>query len=251
LTHSHRILVTCFSILAAAELPAQAAFAQTTASAAIEGTSEASSPSPEDDTASFCNDHWLAVERCRTFVGPYPRFVIGEDIGVSSMNESGPFSFNNGVGAVTKAGPAWGLRLGIEVTSWLAFEARYVGMYNSLKGSVSPAGSLAYFTTGGEAVVRFTAPLPYVHPYLFGGIGYYDNSLAGTSAAKAGSPMIATSQPGIPMGVGFDVPLTWHVSVGAEATYHFNLGESYSNLTTNKMDGGDISTFNAVLRLRL
>jgi hypothetical protein len=53
------------------------------------------------------------------------------------------------------------------------------------------------------------------------------------------------------MGVGVDVPLTWYLSLDAEATYHFLVGESFSTVTTNGIDGGDLTTFNAVLRVRL
>jgi hypothetical protein len=93
--------------------------------------------------------------------------------------------------------------------------------------------------------------LPYVHPYIFGGPADYDVHLVGSSAAKAGSPLFSSVQPGIALGFGVDVPLTYHLSIGAEATYHFMLGEDYSNDTTNGIDGGDISTFDAVLRVRL
>jgi hypothetical protein len=167
------------------------------------------------------------------------------------MNESGPFGFGTGVGTVTNAGPAWGVRVGVELVPWLALEARYVGMYTSAQSSVSPSGSVGFLTTGVEAVVRLTAPLPYVHPYIFGGVAYYDVALAGSADAKASSVLFSSTQPGIPLGFGVDVPLTWHISVGAEATYHFMLGESYSNVMTNGIDGGDLSTFDAVVRVRL
>lgn len=177
--------------------------------------------------------------------------MLGLDVGVVRMNESGPFGFGNGVGAVTQAGPSWGLRAGVELLPWLAFEARYVGTYAGLQSSVSPAGTLGFLTTAGEIVARFTAPLPYVHPYILGGVGYYDVTLAGQRAAKAASPLFSSAQAGIPLGFGLDVPLSWHLSLGAEATYHFQLGESYSLVKTNGIDGGDLSTFNLVARLRL
>jgi hypothetical protein len=181
--------------------------------------------------------------------------MFGGDLGLSAMTEAGPFGFNKGVGGVTGAGPAWGVRAGVELFSWLGLEARYVGMYNSGQSSVSPTGSVGFLTTGGEAVVRVTAPLPYVHPYIFGGIAYYDVGLIGSSRARAGSVLYSSAQAGIPLGFGFDVPLTWYFSVGLEATYHFQLGENYSTATTTKggasIDGGDLTTFNAVVRIRL
>jgi hypothetical protein len=204
---------------------------------------DTTSPEPER----FCSDHWLAMGRCRERDWTGPEILFGMDLGVSAMNESGPFGFGNGVGAVTNAGPAWGLRAGIELVPWLALEARYVGMYNSAQASVGPAGGVGFLTTGGEAVVRLTAPLPFVHPYVFGGVGYYDNALVGS----VGSELNSSSEAGVPMGFGLEVPLTWHFSLGAEATYHFLLHESFSSVTTNGIDGGDLSTFNAVLRLRL
>jgi|HubBroStandDraft_6_1064221.scaffolds.fasta_scaffold148082_2 hypothetical protein len=179
------------------------------------------------------------------------RITVGVELGVSGMNESGPFGFDTGVGTVTGAGPAWGARIGVELTRWLGFEARYIGTDDPVAASVSPTGGLAYVMTGGEAVVRLTAPLRFVHPYVVGGIGYYAISLVGSSTARAGSVLTSSSQAGIPVGVGFDVPLTWRFSVGAEATYRFQLGEKYSAVTTNGIDGGDVSTLTAVVRARL
>jgi|HubBroStandDraft_1064217.scaffolds.fasta_scaffold02348_3 hypothetical protein len=214
----------------------------------------ASHPS-EDDQDRFCKDHWLATGACRERKWGGPELMFGGDLGLSTMTETGPFGFNKGVGGVTEAGPAWGVRLGIELFPWLGVEARYVGMYDSAQSSVSPTGSVGFLTTGGEAVVRLTAPTPYVRPYIFGGVAYYDVALIGSSSARAGSALYSSAQAGIPLGFGFDVPLTWYVSVGLEATYHFQLGENYSTATTTKggasIDGGDLSTFNAVARVRL
>ena len=203
------------------------------------------------DRAQRCHDNWFAMEGCHVRPWTGPELVFGLDIGTSKFDESGPFGFGNGVGSVTSAGPAWGVRGGVEFLRWLALEAHYVGMYNGVQSSVSPTGSVGYFTTGVDAFVRFTLPLPYVHPYLLSGVGYYDYALSGSSAAKAGTVMNSTSQPSIPMGVGVDVPLNWHLSVGLEAMYHFSIGESYSAVTTNKIDGGDASAFSAVMRFRL
>ena len=181
----------------------------------------------------------------------WPEITLGVDIGVSVMNENGPFGFGNGVGAVTTPGPAWGARAGVGVLPWLGFEARYVGMSNPAQTSVSPTGSVGFLTTGALGVVRFVAPLPFVHPYAFVGIGYYDVALTGLSSATAGSTLHSSSQAGIPMGIGLDVPLTRRLSAGLEATYHFQLSESYSSVTRGGIDGGDLSTLCSVLRLRL
>ena len=140
----------------------------------------AQSASAQAAPADFCRDHWFAMGECRDRRWTGPKLMLGVDLGVSEMTETGPFGFNKGVGSATDAGPAWGLRVGVELFSWLAVEARYVGMYNGAQASVSPAGSVAFLTTGADAVVRLTAPLPYVHPYIFAGAGYYDVGLTGS-----------------------------------------------------------------------
>jgi hypothetical protein len=210
----------------------------------------------EDDQDRFCRTHRLAAGACSERRWAGPELMFGGDLGLSTMTETGPFDFNKGVGGVTDAGPAWGVRAAVELFPWLGVEARYVGMYNSAQRSVSPGGNVGFLTTGAEAVVRITAPTPYVHPYIFGGVAYYDVSLIGSSRAQQSSVLQSSSQPGIPLGFGFDVPLTWYVTVGLEATYHFQLGEDFSTDTTTTkggagIDGGDLSTFNAVVRARL
>jgi hypothetical protein len=240
--------------LAFVAAPALSLFAATFASSPAYAQASAPATAPPDDAgadARYCDDAWFDVSRCHAAPWRGPRLMLGADLGVAKMNESGPFGFDTGVGTVTNAGPAWGLRVGVEIFPWLAVEARYVAMYESLQSSVAPTGSLGFLLTGGEAVVRLTAPFPYIHPYIFGGPADYDVHVVGSSTAKAGSPLFSSVQPGIALGFGVDVPLTYHLSIGAEATYHFQLGEDYSNDTTNGIDGGDISTFDAVLRVRL
>jgi len=237
-THSLRMLSRSLPVVIAAVLSARSALAQ-------------GAPPAGDDHDRYCNEHWFAGGSCtdRTWTGP--EIMLGMDLGISEMNESGPFGFGNGIGTVTSAGPAWGARVGLEILPWLAVEGRYVGMYNAVYGWVSPAGAVGFLTTGGEAVVRLTAPLPYVHPYVFAGGGYFDSSLIGLPSARAGSVLFSSSEPGMVGGLGLDIPLSWHFSLGAEMTYHFLVGESFSNNDTNGVDGGDITTFNLVGRLRL
>jgi len=118
-------------------------------------------------------------------------------------------------------------------------------MYDSVNALLSPSGG--FLSSAVLGVVRLTAPLPFVRPYMFGGVGYYDFAFVGPSA----SVMHSSSQPGVPMGLGVDVPLTYHLSVGAEWTDNFQIGESFASVSTNKIDGGDVTRFDLVLRARL
>ena len=211
----------------------------------LRASSVAAQNGVSDDQVPFCRDHWFAMGPCRDRPWHGPELELGVAFGVASMVESGPFGFRNGLGSVTNAGPAWSVLAGVELVPWLALEARYLGTYDSASASVSASGG--FLVTAGTAVVRLTAPLPYVHPYVLGGIGYYDVHFTGPSA----SVMHSSSQAGIPMGVGVDVPLNYHLSVAAEALYNFQVSESFSDVTTNGIDGGDVTTFDLVLRARL
>jgi hypothetical protein len=209
---------------------------------------QASSAAAQEETAEsiqFCREHWLAVRSCRDRPWTGPELELGVAVGVSAMNESGPFSFHNGVGAVTNAGPAWGVLAGLVILPWLSLEARYLGSYDSADAAVSRSGG--FLGSAGTAVVRLTAPFRYVHPYLFGGVGYYDFAFVGSS----GSVLHSSSQAGIPMGIGVDVPLNYHLSLGVEASYDFQVGEDFSDVTTNGIDGGDVTRFDLVFRTRL
>ncbi|MGA7121192.1 MAG: outer membrane beta-barrel protein [Polyangiaceae bacterium] len=261
MTHTLRTIPHFLTMLLAAGFSAHFAMAQvgsTSSPPAASPPNDAPGVPPgtvrareESESNRFCREHWLAMGRCRDRRWAGPEIMFGVDLGLSVMTETNPFGFNEGVGRVTDAGPAWGLRAGIELLPWLGVEARYVGMYDAAQASVSPAGSAGLLTTGGEAVVRLTAPTPFVRPYLFGGAGYYDIALTGSSSARAASLLHSSSQPGIPLGVGLDLPLTWYLRLDLEATYHYQRGESFSAVKTNGIDGGDPSTLNAVLRVRL
>lgn len=80
--------------------------------------------------------------------------------GVSSYNESNPFTFNTGTGSVSAAGPSWGLRVGVELSRWLAFDAHYMGTNDHGNGVATPNGSVSLFTSAATGEVRFTAPIP-------------------------------------------------------------------------------------------
>jgi hypothetical protein len=170
---------------------------------------------------------------------------MGLELGVAALEEGGPFAFGSGTGSVTQPGPAWGLRLGVDVLSWLGFEGRYIGAYSS--GNLPE--NVGFLMTGGEAVVRLTLPTPYVRPYIFGGIGVYDFALLGSNAAVAASMLNSSTQPGVPMGLGVELMLSWHVSFAVEATYRFQIGESFSRNDT--IGGADLTTFTGVMRFRL
>ena len=172
--------------------------------------------------------------------------TMGFELGVSHFEEGSPFAFDSGTGSVTQTGPAWGLRVGVDVLPWLGFEGRYVGSY--ISGNALATG-VGFVMTGGEAVVRFMLPTPYVRPYIFGGIGAYSFALVGSDAAVTASTLNSSTQSGVPMGIGVDVPVSWYVSFAFEAAYRFRNRRELS--PNDNIGGADLTTFTAVMRFRL
>jgi hypothetical protein len=205
------------------------------------------------DEASRCRDY-AAVRGCqRRYVKPWrPVLTLAIEGGVSHWNEGSPGKFDNGFGTITTAGGAWGARVGVDFFSWLGLEVRYLGLDNKVHKDFAPDSG--YATTAGLFDVRIGAPIPYVHPYAYVGIGVYNVHNYGSPASNAAAMLNSHTQAGIPAGFGLEVPINWHFSLAAEASYHFQIGESFAHGSANVAkgyDGGDVSTFTGVFRVRL
>ena len=175
----------------------------------------------------------------------YPHLVVSADAGFSHFAEGSPFGFQTGTGSATQYGPAWGARIGAEITPWFAIEAHYIGSYNHGKAFVSKGGGSSLITNAAAAELRFTAPTAYVQPYLFFGGGLYSTSVGGSATS---TQFIGSTEFGIPIGVGFQFLLPRGVSLGAEMTYHRFFGESFSE--NEEIGGGEPLSLNAVMRMR-
>ena len=175
-----------------------------------------------------------------------PVATFGAELGAGGYVEGSPFGFGSGTGSVLQAGPTWGLRAGVDFLSWIGVEGRYVGMWNS---GNSRASGLGYVMSGGELVLRLIAPTPFVRPYIFGGIGYYDFARVGMDVTGA-SALVSSAQPGVPMGVGLEIPFAKHWSVAVEGTFRFQIGERFAP-TNDEIDGADQTTLSGIVKFRL
>ena len=88
-----------------------------------------------------------------------------------------------------------------------------------------------------------------MRPYVFGGIGYYSLDLTGSAFSRTASGLESWRGAGIPMGVGLEFSLTWHVSLAAEAGFRFYLSESFSSLADR--DGADATNFSGLIKFRI
>ena len=187
----------------------------------------------------FCETHWWGVGHC--WHGPRrhrPRLTASLEAGVGALVEGGPFGFGSGTGSIVNAGPTYGLRVGVDFLPWIGVEGRWIGAY--FPGA---RGGYGYVMNGAEAVVRLAIPTPYVRPYIFAGIGYYAFSLTGSQ-----STLESTSQPGVPMGIGLEIPLSWHVSFAIEGAFRFQIGEVFSPV--DDVGGADVTTLTGLMRVR-
>ena len=194
----------------------------------------------------YCRSHWWGVGRCWHERYRRPVFTFGGELGIAHLEEGGPFGFNSGTGSATDTGPAWGLRVGVDFMPWIGIEGRYIGSYEP---GNSRAANVGYAMSGGEVVVRLALPTPFVRPYIFAGVGGYDFELIGDAGSRSASQLNSSSQMGIPMGVGVELLLSWHVGLAIEGTYRFQLSESFSQNDT--IGGADLTTLTGVLRFRL
>jgi hypothetical protein len=174
-----------------------------------------------------------------------PRLAVGVEGGVGAWTED--FHFDNGIGRGAWAGPSWGARLGADLLPWLGVDARYLGFYNNGVDARTNGASLV--TNAGLATVRLIAPIPFVHPYIFSGIGVYGTSVVGSATDRQTTNLRANLSPGVPFGVGVEVPVGRVLTLGGEATYHRLFGETFS--THEDIAGGDPVTLNGVVRFRM
>ncbi len=177
----------------------------------------------------------------------FPNLTLSFEAGANAFVDGNPFGFGRGAGAGTSPGPTWGFRVGWEFMKWFAVDAHYIGAINLINRDYAPNGSARLVTNAALAEARFTFPLHYVQPYLFAGVGVYGTSVAGR---RDGTAFHDRADFGLPMGAGAGVPITNHLTIGAEVAHHSFIG---SNFSADDVLGsnGDLTTFNAVLRIRL
>ncbi len=163
--------------------------------------------------------------------------------------EAGGGGWSRDMANAVHPGATWGARVGVQLTDWLIIDGRYFGMYNFGRDAV--VGPVANsVTNGATANVRLMAPFQWVRPYAFAGIGAYSVGVTGTDVNTQNTPLRQATRGVVPLGVGVEVPIVQHVSIGAEGQYHVTFGNNTYGVVP-QLATGDIWSVNGVLRFTM
>jgi hypothetical protein len=203
-----------------------AAFALRTGTARADG--ESGSPSPASPTKlSFA-------------------LSAGIQGGIAYFTEDTPFGTDTNIGQGLAPGYNLGLRASFEFFSWLALDARGLLLQNDGNPLVNFGKTT---TSGGLGAVRFTLPVPHVHPYTLVGLGGYQLGASSGGPTSKETSLLDDTVLAIEFGLGAVVPTGYGVEVGVEWLYSHLHNEMLSTVPT--ANGGDPSTLSVFVQYRL
>jgi hypothetical protein len=166
--------------------------------------------------------------------------------GIAYFTENTPFGTDSNIGQGLAPGYNLGLRASFEFFSWLAFDARGLLLRNDGNPLVQ-FGSTT--TSGGLGAVRFTAPLPHIHPYALVGFGGYHLGASSGGPTSKETLLLDDTVWAIESGLGAVVPTGYGVEVGVEWLYSHLHNETLATAPT--ANGGDPSTLSVFVQYRL
>jgi hypothetical protein len=159
-------------------------------------------------------------------VRAHPEFTVEAQTGLNA--------FTGGRGMATHVGPSWQARVGVRLFRVLSFGAVYTASYNAGRREIV-GPDVGVLSNGGYLSASLVAPLPGpVHPYVGAGIGYGWNSIVGQGAKT--SPLHDSSGAFVPMGIGFDVEASKHLSLGPQFVYQRSIGGGGGGSTSGGAD---------------
>jgi hypothetical protein len=166
--------------------------------------------------------------------------------GIAYFTEDTPFGTDTNIGQGLAPGYNLGLRASFEFFSWLALDARGLLLQND----GNPLVNFGKTTTGGGlGAVRFTLPVPHIHPYALVGLGGYHMGASSGGPTSKETLLLDDTVWAIEFGLGAVVPTGYGVEVGVEWLYSHLNNETLSTVPT--ADGGDPSTLSVFVQYRL
>jgi hypothetical protein len=171
---------------------------------------------------------------------------VGVQGGITYFTENTPFGTDSSIGQGLAPGYNLGVRASFEFFSWLALDARGLLFQND----GNPLVNFGKTTTGGGlGAVRFTLPVPHIHPYALVGLGGYHMGASSGGPTSKETLLLDDTVWAIESGLGAAVPTGYGVEVGVEWLYSHLHNEMLSTVPT--ANGGDPSSLSVFVQYRL
>lgn len=141
--------------------------------------------------------------------------------------------YTGGLGDLTSTGPAWGLTLNVQPTTFLGFELGYEGSQNGLN-DVRLLEEPSLVRQGGSALLKVSPPfLTAVRPFVGAGLGLSYVDVRGPAADLYASDTMQE----VPVAAGVEFN-SGGLTAGIRATYRFLLNEDWAADALDDNDGG-------------
>ncbi|MFP2929534.1 hypothetical protein ACLESO_30910 [Pyxidicoccus sp. 3LG] len=154
---------------------------------------------------------------------------------VNVFLRGGVGDYTGGLGDVTETGPAWGLTLNVQPTTFLGFELGYEGSQNGLD-DVRLLEDPSIVRQGGSALLKVSPPfLTSIRPFVGAGLGISYVDVRGAAADLYGSDTMQE----VPLAAGVEFN-SGSLTAGIRTTYRVLLNEGFAEdaLLGDDNDGG-------------
>jgi hypothetical protein len=142
---------------------------------------------------------------------------------VNVFLRGGVGDYTGGLGDVTSTGPAWGLTLNVQPTTFLGFELGYEGSQNKVD-DVRLLNEPSLVRQGGSALLKVSPPfLTAIRPFVGAGLGLSYVDVRGTGADLYDSDTIQE----VPLAAGVEFN-SGALTAGFRATYRVLFSEDFA-----------------------
>ena len=142
--------------------------------------------------------------------------------------------YTGNLGALTSTGPAWGVTLNVQPTTFLGFEVGYEGSRNGLTDS-RLLENPALVRQGGSALVKVSPPfLTAVRPFVGAGLGVTHFDIRGSVLDNLYQ---SDTVPEVPLAAGIEFN-RGALTAGLRTTYRVLLSEGWADGAVEDAGGG-------------
>ncbi|MCY1021909.1 outer membrane beta-barrel protein [Pyxidicoccus sp. MSG2] len=152
---------------------------------------------------------------------------------VNVFLRGGVGDYTGDLGELTSTGPAWGLTLNVQPTTFLGFELGYEGSQNNVS-DLRLLDEPSLVRQGGSALLKVSPPfLTSIRPFVGAGIGMSYVDVRGTGADLYESDTMQE----VPLAAGVEFN-SGGLTAGVRATYRVLLSEDFAAQPLADDDGG-------------